>query len=132
MLVLLNLPLIGLWVKLLRVPYYLLSPLILVICLIGAYSLNNSVVELLIMVICGMFGYVMNKYGYPAAPLVLALVLGPMFEESLRQSLIMSKGSLALFFTRPISAVLVIISLSLLASPLIFRKQKRLKGGESA
>jgi putative tricarboxylic transport membrane protein len=132
MLVLLNLPLIGLWVKLLRVPYYLLSPLILVICLIGAYSLNNSVVELLIMVICGVFGYVMNKYGYPAAPLVLALVLGPMFEESLRQSLIMSKGSLGIFFTRPISAVLVIISLALLVSPIIFRKQKRLQGGASA
>jgi putative tricarboxylic transport membrane protein len=130
MLVLLNLPLIGLWVKLLRVPYYLLSPLILVICLIGAYSLNNSVVELLIMVICGMLGYVMNKYGYPAAPLVLALVLGPMFEESLRQSLIMSRGSLAVFFTRPISAVLVVISLALLISPIIFRKGGRLQGGD--
>jgi putative tricarboxylic transport membrane protein len=132
MLVLLNLPLIGLWVKILRIPYYLLSPLILVTCLIGAYSLNNSTLELMIMVVCGVVGYLMNKYGYPAAPLVLALVLGPMFEESLRQSLIMSKGSLAVFFTRPISAVLVIISLSLLSSPLIFRKQERLKGSESA
>jgi putative tricarboxylic transport membrane protein len=80
-----------------------------VICLIGAYSLNNSTVELMIMVLCGIVGYLMNKYGYPAAPLVLALVLGPMFEESLRQTLIMSKGSLAIFFTHPISAVLVII-----------------------
>jgi putative tricarboxylic transport membrane protein len=88
------------------------------------------VVELLIMVICGMLGYVMNKYGYPAAPLVLALVLGPMFEESLRQSLIMSRGSLAVFFTRPISAVLVVISLALLISPLIFRKGGRLQGGD--
>jgi putative tricarboxylic transport membrane protein len=132
MLVLLNLPLIGLWVKILRIPYYLLSPLILLICLIGAYSLNNSTVELMIMVICGMVGYLMNKYGYPAAPLVLALVLGPRFEESLRQSLIMSKGSLGIFFSRPISAVLAIISLSLLVSPILFRKQKRLQGGESA
>jgi putative tricarboxylic transport membrane protein len=86
----------------------------------------------MIMVLCGIVGYLMNKYGYPAAPLVLALVLGPMFEESLRQSLIMSKGSLAVFFTRPISAILVIISLALLISPLIVRKQKRLRGGESA
>jgi len=84
------------------------------------------------MVLCGIVGYLMNKYGYPAAPLVLALVLGPMFEESLRQTLIMSNGSLAIFFTHPISAILVIISLALLVSPLIFRKQKRLQGGESA
>jgi putative tricarboxylic transport membrane protein len=130
MLVLLNLPLIGLWVKILRIPYYLLSPLILVICLIGAYSLNNSTVELMIMVLCGIVGYLMNKYGYPAAPLVLALVLGPMFEESLRQTLIMSKGSLAIFFTHPISAVLVIISLALLVSPLIFKKRSSLQGGD--
>ena len=102
------------------------------ICLIGAYSLNNSTVELMIMVACGMVGYLMNKYGYPAAPLVLALVLGPMFEESLRQSLIMSKGSLGIFFTRPISAVMVVISLALLVSPIIFRKQRKLQGGESA
>jgi putative tricarboxylic transport membrane protein len=130
MLVLLNLPLIGLWVKILRIPYYLLSPLILVICLIGAYSLNNSTVELMIMVLCGIVGYLMNKYGYPAAPLVLALVLGPMFEESLRQTLIMSKGSLAIFFTHPISAVLVTISLALLVSPLIFKKRSSLQGGD--
>jgi putative tricarboxylic transport membrane protein len=101
-----------------------------VICLIGAYSLNNSTVELMIMVVCGVVGYLMNKYGYPAAPLVLALVLGPMFEESLRQSLIMSKGSLAVFFTRPISAVLVVVSLALLISPVIFRKGSRVRGGD--
>lgn len=130
MLLLLNLPLIGIWVKLLRVPYYLLAPVILLICLIGAYSLNNSTTELMIMVSFGLVGYIMTKYGYHPAPLVLALVLGPMFEESLRQSLILSNGSLLVFLSRPISAALVIVSLAVLISPLIFRKHKRLEGGE--
>ena len=81
------------------------------------------------MVLCGIVGYLMNKYGYPAAPLVLALVLGPMFAESRAQrSVQMSKGSPAIFFTRPISAVLVIISLAVLVSPLIFRSKKGFRG----
>ena len=130
MLVLLNLPLIGMWVKILRVPYYLLGPVILLICMIGAYSLNNSVVDLIVVVVCGFAGYLMNKFGYPAAPLVLSLVLGPMFEESLRQSLILSGGNPAIFFTHPISAVLAVVSFAFLISPLLLRKQRRLQGGE--
>ena len=130
MLVLLNLPLIGMWVKILRVPYYLLGPVILLICMIGAYSLNNSVVDLIVVVVCGFAGYLMNKFGYPAAPLVLSLVLGPMFEESLRQSLILSGGNPAIFFTHPISAVLAVVSFAFLISPLLLRKQRSLQGGE--
>jgi putative tricarboxylic transport membrane protein len=130
MLVGLNLPLIGLWVRILRIPYYFLAPIIMLVCLIGAYSLNNSVVDLVIMVVFGVLGYLMNKYKYPAAPLILALVLGPMFEESLRQSLILSGGSALIFVSHPISAILVIISVALLMSPLIFRKKSRLQGGD--
>jgi putative tricarboxylic transport membrane protein len=130
MLVLLNLPLIGLWVKILKIPYYLLAPLILLVCLIGAYSLNNSIVDLLIMIVCGIGGCLMKKYDYPPAPLVLALILGSMFEESMRQSLIMSRGSMVLFFSRPISAAFIIVSVALLLSPLVFRKHRRLQGGD--
>lgn len=132
LLVMLNLPLIGIWVQMLKVPYYLLGPLILLVCLIGAYSLNNSVVELGIMLFFGLVGYLMKKFSYEPAPLVLALVLGPMFEETLRQSLILSKGNPIIFFSRPISAVLVTISLSLLISPLIWKTHARTSGGDSA
>jgi putative tricarboxylic transport membrane protein len=131
MLVALNLPLIGLWVRILRIPYYLLAPLILMVCIIGAYSLNNSIVDLVIMVIFGILGYLMNKFDYPSAPLILALVLGPMFEESLRQSLILSGGSALIFVSHPISAILVVISIALLVSPVIFRKRGQLRGGDA-
>ncbi len=129
MLVLLNLPLIGLWVKILRVPYYLLSPLILLICFVGSYSLNNSMWDVFIMVLAGALGYLMSKYSYEPASLVLALVLGPMFEESLRQSLIMSDGSPIIFFLNPISAVLVSAALVVLVLPFLLKK-RRPTGGE--
>ena len=86
---------------------------------------------MLIMVIFGILGYLMNKFDYPAAPLILALVLGPMFEESLRQALILSGGSPLIFVSHPISAVLVFVSLSLLASPIIFRNRTKLQGGDA-
>jgi putative tricarboxylic transport membrane protein len=131
MLVALNLPLIGLWIRILKIPYYFLAPLILLVCFIGAYSLNNSLVDLVIMVIFGILGYLMNKYRYPAAPLILAMVLGPMFEESFGQALILSNGSLRIFFSHPISAALMTISFFLLVSPVVFRKRGRLKGGDT-
>jgi len=119
MLLILNLPLIGLWVKILKVPYPILFPLILLFCLIGAYSLNNSIVEVLIMVIFGLIGYLFKKFEYEAAPLILALVLGPMLETALRRSLLLSAGDPMIFLTRPISAVLMLISFFLLAYPLV-------------
>lgn len=119
MLLVLNLPLIGLWIKLLKVPYPVLFPMILLFCLIGSYSLNNSVTEVLIMVVFGLLGYFFKKFEYEGAPLVLALVLGPMMETALRRSLLLSSGDPMIFLTRPISALLVIISLCLLAYPLI-------------
>ncbi|HXZ34487.1 MAG TPA: tripartite tricarboxylate transporter permease [Thermodesulfobacteriota bacterium] len=126
MLLILNLPLIGLWVKILKVPYPILFPLILLFCLIGCYSLNNSVTEVLIMVLFGLIGYGFKKFQYEAAPLVLALVLGPMMENSLRQALLMSAGSPVIFFERPISAILMGTAIFLLIFPLVpkFRKKR--------
>jgi putative tricarboxylic transport membrane protein len=102
MLLILNLPLIALWVQVLKVPYRILFPLILLFCLIGSYSLKNSVFDVLVMIISGIIGYLFRKFGYEGAPLILAFVLGPMLELNLRQSLFLSKGSLLIFFTRPI------------------------------
>ena len=134
MLLILNLPLIGLWVKILKVPYPILFPLILLFCLIGAYSLNSSIVEVLIMVIFGLIGYFFKKYEYEGAPLVLALVLGPMLETALRRSLLLSAGDPTIFLTRPISVVLMFISFFLLVFPLIpwlRKKRAALPTGEA-
>jgi putative tricarboxylic transport membrane protein len=126
MLLILNLPLIGLWVKILKIPYDILFPCILLFCFLGVYSLNNNIHEVLIMVGFGVFGYLMRKFGFEGAPFLLAIVLGPMLEVSFRQSLL--TGDPFIFFKRPISAVLIAISLFMLISP-IFPKiaQKRKK-----
>lgn len=126
MLLVLNLPLIGLWVKILKIPYEFLFPLILLFCLIGAFSLNNSVGEIGLMLFFGGVGYLMKKFDYEAAPLVLAMVLGPMMENALRQSLIMANGSPAIFVTRPISLAVAILVVALLVLPMLpWVKKKR-------
>ncbi len=119
MLLVLNLPLIGLWVRLLRVPYVILYPLILLFCLIGVYSVNNNIVEIYIMVTAGIAGLVLRRLGFDGAPFLLALVLGPMMESSLRQALLISRGSFAIFFTRPVSAVLIVLAIAFLFTALI-------------
>jgi putative tricarboxylic transport membrane protein len=121
MLLILNLPLIGLWVQVLRVPYPILFPLILLFCLVGVFSLNFSQVEVALMIGFGAFGYVARKFQFELAPLVLALVIGPMIENYLRLSLIISRGSPWIFFRRPLSAVFILITLTLLFSPLMPR-----------
>lgn len=108
LLLILNLPLIGLWVKILKIPYPILFPLILLFCLIGAYSLNNNTGEIGLMLFFGVLGYLMKKFHYDGAPLVLAMVLGPLMDQSLRQSLLMSGGSGLIFITRPICLVIFI------------------------
>jgi putative tricarboxylic transport membrane protein len=127
MLLVLNLPLIGLWVKLLKVPYAILFPLILLFCLIGAYTASNKIVDVYIMIFFGLMGYLLRKYRYEAAPLILAFVLGPMLEDALRQSLIISEGSLKIFFARPISGTILVFTILLLFSPLLpkIRKKRR-------
>jgi putative tricarboxylic transport membrane protein len=128
MLLLLNLPLIGIWVKLLKVPYAIMFPMILFFCLLGVYTVNNSWVEIIIMIIFGGIGYLMRKFGYEGAPLVLAFVLSPMLENAFRQALIMSGGSFDIFFTRPISLVLLLVTITLLLLPLIPGLKKIPKG----
>ncbi len=128
MLLLLNLPLISLWVKILRVPYPILFPLILVFCLIGAYSLNNSIVEVLTMCAFGVVGYLLKKFDYEGAPMLLGMVLGLRLETALRRSLLMEKGDLTVFFRRPISAVLLFTAIALLVIPLIGPLKKRVTG----
>jgi putative tricarboxylic transport membrane protein len=119
MLLILNLPLIGLWVKILKIPYPILFPLILLFCLIGAYSLNNNPEEIGLMLFFGLLGYLMKKFKYDGAPLVLAMVLGPLMDQSLRQSLLMSGGSGMIFFTRPICLIIFVIIALILLLPVL-------------
>jgi len=123
MLVLLNLPLIGLWIQMLKVPYSLLYVFIVLICQIGAYSVNNDVNDVLLINIFGLVGYLMKRYQFEGAPLILALVLGPMLESSLRRSLMMSDGNPMIFLSRLISAVFLIVAVFFLISPLFSRKR---------
>ena len=127
MLLVLNLPLIPLWVKLLKVPYQILAPLILLFCVIGSFSINNNTADIFIMIAFGALGYLMKKFDYEGAPLVLALVLSPMMESNLRQALLVSQGSFLIFVKSPISVTLLSVSLILLLYPLFpwfkFRKQ---------
>lgn len=125
MLLILNLPLIPLWVKMLKVPYAILFPLILVFCLIGVYSLNFSQVEIGLMIGFGVLGYMMRKFKFEMPPLILALVLGPMMESNLRLSLLLSQGDPTVFVRRPISAVFILVSAMLIVSSLIPGIQKR-------
>jgi putative tricarboxylic transport membrane protein len=124
----LNLPLIGMWVKVLKVPYKVLFPLILLFCLIGAFSVNSAVTDIVIMLIFGCLGYLMKKYGYDAAPLMLAFILGPMMEINLRQSLMISKGKFGIFLLqRPIALVCLALAALFLLLPLVpsLKKKRR-------
>jgi putative tricarboxylic transport membrane protein len=109
-LLVLNLPLIGIWVKMISVPYQLLFPAILVFCAIGVFSLANAQFDVYLMALFGILGYVFRKLGCEPAPMMLGFILGPMMEEYLRRALLMKKGSAMVFFTRPISATLLAIS----------------------
>ena len=108
MLVILNLPLIGIWIKLLTVPYRFLFPAIMVFCCIGLYTLNNSSFDVYMGAIFACVGYVFYKLGCEPAPLLLGFILGPMMEENLRRALLLSRGDWGTFVTRPLSAGLLI------------------------
>jgi putative tricarboxylic transport membrane protein len=129
MLLALNLPLVGLFVSVLRIPYAYLYPLIIMFCILGVYEVNHSVVDVWIMLIMGVVGYGLRKFGFDPAPLVLGLVIAPIFEMSLRQSLIMSNGSWWIFFNvneRPIAAALLALCalLLVLATRSLIRSRK--------
>ncbi|MSP00442.1 MAG: tripartite tricarboxylate transporter permease [Acetobacteraceae bacterium] len=115
MLVIINLPLVGMWIRLLRVPYEMLFPAIIVFCSIGIYSLNNSTTDVLFTAGFGLIGYLFVKLGFEAAPLLLGFVLGPLMEENLRRAMTISRGDPMTFIDRPISLGLLVASLALLA-----------------
>jgi len=119
MLLVLNMPLIGMWVQVLKLPYSILFPLILMFCIVGVFASGNASFDVLLMVVFGVLGYLMRKFGYEPAPLVLAFVLGPMLENNLRKSLILSHGDFQIFIARPISAVCLLLAVAALAAPLL-------------
>ncbi len=119
MLVVLNLPLIGLWVKLLTVPYYVLFPIIMAMCAIGVYSVASNTFDLYAVAFFGLLGYVMSKLRCEPAPLLLGFVLGPMLEENLRRAMILSRGDPATFVTRPISLTLLLLAVAVLVVVLL-------------
>jgi putative tricarboxylic transport membrane protein len=123
MLLILNLPLIGIWVKILKIPYIFLVPNILLFCIIGSYCLRNTYIDVLIMLVFGVIGYLMNKFDYEPAPMVMTLVLGPKLEESLRQSLILSGGSFNIFFSSSISIIALGLAAFLLISAILAKKR---------
>jgi len=120
-----NLPMISLWVQLLRVPYKLLYPLIILFCTIGAYSVNFSIFDIFLAMFFGLLGYFLRKGNFELAPLVLAFILSRLMEQAFRQSLTMSDGSFWIFFSRPISAIAMIIASASLLSAAIPGLRKR-------
>ncbi len=128
MLLVLNLPLVGFWARLITVPYPILAPIVLALCVIGTYSIRNNLLDVWIAVGFGLLGFAMRKLEIPAAPVVLTLVLSHMFENALRQSMVMSAGDRRIFFTRPMSAVLLLlVALALLGSALEQRRSGRMR-----
>ncbi len=127
MLVILNLPLIGMWVQLLKVPYRLLYPAILVFCCIGVYSINNNSFDVTMTAAFGVLGYVFYKLRCEPAPLILGFILGPMMEENLRRAMLLSRGDPTVFFTRPLSLTLLVMAAALVVIvtlPQISRKRE--------
>jgi TctA family transporter len=130
----LNLPLIGLWVKLLTVPYRLLFPAIMVFMAIGVYSVNNNTLDIYMALLFGLLGYVFIKLKCEPAPLILAVVLGPLMEENLRRAMLISRGDPSVFWTRPISAGFLIATVLLLVVmilPALKKKREAVLGGET-
>ena len=125
LLIILNVPLVGLWTSILKVPYPILAALILLFMVIGAYTIHFTVFDVFVMIAFGVLGLAMRHLDIPLAPMVLTLVLGPLMERSLRESLEISQGSFEVFYTRPITATLLVIALVIVCSPLLkLRKPK--------
>jgi len=130
--VLMVLAFVPLFAAILRIPFAILTPLIVVVCAIGSFAVHNSMLDIWYMIIFGVIGYVFKKLDYPLAPLVLALVLGDMAENALRQSLIISQGSLARFFTRPIAGVITAVAIFFFVLPIITPWWRRLRGSPAS
>ncbi len=130
MLLVLNLPLINMWVRIVRIPYTFLFPLILLFCLIGSFSLDFSMSSIYFMCIFGVIGYIMNKFEYEPTPLIMGFILGPLMEKSLRQALIISHGSFTSFFNKPICMVALSLAAVLLITNIMpYIRARRLAVG---
>jgi TctA family transporter len=125
LLVILNLPMIGLWVKLLKVPYRLLFPAIMAFSAIGVYSVNNSSFEIYLTALFGVIGFVWIKLGCSPAPMLLGFVLGPMMEEHLRRAMLMSKGDPSVLVTRPLSLLFIVATVGILIAMIAPAVRKR-------
>jgi putative tricarboxylic transport membrane protein len=125
LLLILNLPLVGIWVKVLTIPLPLLYAGILVFATLGAYSLHQSVVDLLTLYVFGLLGFVMRRWDIPVAPAIIGLILGPLAETQFRRALAISQGDLSVFITQPISATVLAVSALLLIVPLVFSLVRR-------
>ena len=121
MLLIFNLPLVGLFASIIRTPLYLLMPIVMLLCLIGVYSVNNSVLDLWLMIGFGLLGYLLRRLKYDLAPLILALVLGPMMERSFREAMMISRGDLTVFLVRPISAMILAVGVLALIGPILLK-----------
>jgi putative tricarboxylic transport membrane protein len=125
MLIIINLPLVGIWVRLLRVPYRLMFPSIVIFCAIGIYSVNNAPIDVILAGVFGLVGYWLIKHDFESAPLLLGMVLGPLMEENLRRALLISRGDWSVFANRPVSAYLLQIAILLLVVALLPNIRKR-------
>jgi putative tricarboxylic transport membrane protein len=126
-LLILNLPLVGLWVQFLRIPYRVMFPVVLLLCVVGTYSANKNVFDLWVMLGFGVGGYVLRKLEYDLAPFVIAFVLAPLLEQSLRQSLVMSPDGVMILAKRPVAALL--LAASVVLTFLMFRRRTKNEGG---
>lgn len=117
-----------LFAKVAMIPKGILAPIILVLCVVGSYAINNNYVDVIVMFVSGLIGYGLQRYEYPVAPIILALILGPMAEGAFRRSLVMSQGSYDIFVTRPITLTLLIISLGTIVAPILLNLLKKIKG----
>jgi putative tricarboxylic transport membrane protein len=133
-LLILNLPLIGIWVQILKIPYGTLCGIIMAFMVLGAYSVGNSAFDVAVMTLFGVVGYLLKKFDFPLAPIVLTLILGPLMERSLRQSLEISQGSFGIFLSSPIAVVLLALAALFLIAPAFkfFLRGKVVMSGDEA
>jgi putative tricarboxylic transport membrane protein len=127
-LLVLNLPLVSLWVKLLKIPPPWLYAGIIVVSTAGVYGAGNSVFNVGLLFVFGLFGFLMRRFDFPAAPLIVGMILAPMAEQSMRQALTISQGDWLTFFTRPLSGTLMAVSIALLVLPSLWRRLRRVRG----
>jgi putative tricarboxylic transport membrane protein len=118
---------VPMFAALMRIPFFIIAPLIVVICAVGAYSVSNSFLDVVLMMGFGVIGYLFKKLHYPLAPLVLAMVIGDKAEDAFRQSMLMSRGSLAIFFSNMLVTTLVLVGVALLVVPVVFQTVQKLR-----